>query len=160
MDFSSFFDYPVDDNDGAEEQGGYIFLPQWGSEEWEKLLKQTQTLLYKAGETIFETGSAERALYIVAYGTLEVLVTLRGQERRIATILGGSVMGEQAFLDGKPRSATIRASTDCQILQLSIDAFEVFAAREPILARHMLYDLGRILSLRLRDTVNQLSQFQ
>ena len=36
------------------------------------------------------------------------------------------------------------------LLRLSFDAFEVLAAKEPALARHMLLDLGRILADRIR----------
>jgi len=83
-----------------------------------------------------------------------VLIPYRGNQslRRLTTVDAGSVIGEQAFLDGRPRSATIRAVTDCELLRLSFEAFEVLAAREPDLARSILFDLGRILSIRLRRT--------
>lgn len=153
MNFSSFFNYPVDDSD--EDPSDYVFLPEWGNDEWGKLLKHTQTLLYKAGKIVIHEGAITQTLFIVSFGTLEVIVTHGRQSKRIATIQTGSVMGEQSFLDGKPRSADIRAATDCQILQLSRDNFDIFAAREPALARAFLFDLGRIISLRLRHTQDQ-----
>ena len=155
MDFGSFFDYPTQDT--TDDAGDYILLQEWGNAEWSRLLNHTQTQLYDPGDIVIHTGDAERALYIVAFGTLEVLVNQRGRTTRIATVHTGSVIGEQSFLDGRPRSANIRAATACQILQLTVDSFEVFAAREPALARMFLFDLGRILSLRLRQTVSQFS---
>jgi CRP-like cAMP-binding protein len=62
----------------------------------------------------------------------------------------GSVFGEQSFFDGCP--ATVRALSDGELRSLTPEAFEVLAAREPDLARMILLDLGRILSLRLRST--------
>jgi CRP-like cAMP-binding protein len=98
-------------------------------------------------------GDAQPALYIVASGSLEVLGTdRRGRERRVAVIDQGSVFGEQSFFDRLPRSATVRALTDGELRSLTPEAFEVLAAREPDLARMVLLDLGRILSLRLRAT--------
>ncbi|MCA1671302.1 MAG: cyclic nucleotide-binding domain-containing protein [Actinobacteria bacterium] len=64
----------------------------------------------------------------------------------------GSVFGELSFFDGRPRSALVRAVTDGQLLRLSFDAFEVLSAKEPVLARSVLLDLGRILAARLRST--------
>jgi CRP/FNR family transcriptional regulator, cyclic AMP receptor protein len=156
MDFSTFFNYPVQDSD--DDLSSYTFLPDWGNEEWGRLLKHTQTQLYEPGKILSKAGDTERSLYILAFGTLEVLMESQGQSRRIATIQAGSVVGEQSFLDGKARSATIRAASECQILQLSHQAFTIFAAKEPILARDFLFDLGRILSLRLRSTLEALAQ--
>lgn len=156
MDFSSFFNYPIQDSE--EQASDYIFLADWGNEEWAKLLKHTQTQLYDAGQMVIKTGAKEQSMFIVSFGMLEVLMKQGGQMRRIALIQAGSVVGEQSFLDGRPRSADIRAATDCQILQLSRDSFEIFAAREPTLARAFLFDLGRILSLRLRSTLDHLTQ--
>jgi len=56
-----------------------------------------------------------------------------------------------AFLDGRPRAATIRALTDGDLLRLSFESFEILSARHPELGRAILLDLGRILAARLRQ---------
>ncbi len=56
-----------------------------------------------------------------------------------------------AFLDGRPRAATIRALTDGELLRLSFESYEVLAARYAELGRAILLDLGRILAARLRQ---------
>jgi CRP/FNR family transcriptional regulator, cyclic AMP receptor protein len=89
-------------------------------------------------------GDDDRALYLVLSGRLEALVG------GSPSIDPGSVFGELAFLDGLPRSATVRAVEDGEALRLSFDAFEVLAARHPELGRAILLDLGRIAALRLR----------
>jgi CRP/FNR family cyclic AMP-dependent transcriptional regulator len=152
MDFSPFFDYP--ETDDSQPRDDFVFLPAWREQDWDKLLEYTQTRAYEAGDLVIRAGDVERTLYIVAFGTFEVLLP-KGESRRpvrFATVETGSVVGEQGFLDGYPRSATIRAATAGQMFQLSLEAFEGFAAREPKLARDILFDLGRILSLRLRQT--------
>jgi len=40
---------------------------------------------------------------------------------------------------------------------LSLDSFEILAAHHPDLARSMLMDLGRILSLRLRQAMTMVA---
>lgn len=152
MDLSAFFDYPSSAaNGGADE---LVLLPAWGDDDWAKLLAHTETRQFLAGEDAIGRGEVDRGLYLVAAGTVEVLVPRRGGQRpqRLAVIEAGSIVGEQAFLDGKPRSATVRAVSSARLLRLSVEAFEVFAAREPKLALDLVFDLGRILSLRLRQT--------
>lgn len=150
MQFSSFFEYPEQAASQLEE---LVFLPDWSDDDWDKLLAYTETRRFTASEVLISIGEPDRSLFLVAEGSLEVLIPgARGRMRRIATIDAGSVVGEQAFLDANPRSATVVATTDGELLRLSIEAFEVFAAQEPELARAILFDLGRILSVRLRQT--------
>lgn len=151
MDFQSFFDYPGET--AAEAARQLVFLADLSPEGWGKLLARTGAQRFRAGEVLVRAGEAQPALYIVASGSLEVLGTdRRGRERRVAVIDQGSVFGEQSFFDRLPRSATVRALTAGELRSLTPEAFEVLAAREPDLARRVLLDLGRILSLRLRAT--------
>jgi CRP/FNR family transcriptional regulator, cyclic AMP receptor protein len=53
------------------------------------------------------------------------------------------VLGEVAFLDGGPRSATLFAITDGELLRLRLESFEVLSARDPELGRAILFDLAR-----------------
>ena len=82
---------------------------------------------------------------------LEVLIPrgASGKLRSTQVREAGAVIGEQAFLDGKPRSATLRAITDGEMLSVSLEAFQILAAHEPELA--MLLDLARTLSVKLRQ---------
>jgi CRP-like cAMP-binding protein len=151
VDFQSFFDYPGET--GADDARQLVFLPNLSPEGWGKLLARTGAQRFRAGDVVVRAGETHPALYIVATGSLEVVGDARrGRERRVAVIEQGSVFGEQSFFDGLPRSATVRALTDGELRSLTRDAFEVLAAREPDLARMILLDLGRILSLRLRAT--------
>ncbi len=152
MDFTSLFDYP--NRAAGQSQEEIVFLPNQNDEKWVKLLTYTETRRFRAGEVVIRLGETDRALYLITQGSLEVLIPHGGRQnlRRFTQVETGSVIGEQAFLDGKPRSATVRALTDCELLRLSFESFEALAAREPELARTILFDLGRLLSLRLRRT--------
>jgi CRP-like cAMP-binding protein len=150
VDTSSFFTYP--DSTTRTLQEDLTFLAEWSNDAWAKLLAHTETRRFRAGSDAISAGETDRALYIVVSGVLEVVVpTQPGRPPRVlATIEPGSVMGEVAFLDGGPRSATVRAGSDGEMIRLSYDAFKVFAAREPELAQSLLLDLSRIVSARLR----------
>ena len=70
--------------------------------------------------------------------------------RRIASVGAGSVIGELSFFDGGGRSALVRAVTPAVLAELSPAEFDALAVASPVLARRLLFDLGRILAQRLR----------
>ena len=84
----------------------------------------------------------------VTEGTLGVQLP-RG-ESPFKSIEAPAVVGELAFFDGRPRSATLEALSDVECARLDPAGFERLSAAEPDLARAMLLDLARILALRLR----------
>ncbi len=151
MSFQSFFDYPTQSgNDTVED---LVFLPHWDEARWSKLLSYTANLRFRLGDSLIKLGDTDSAIYIITEGQVEILVPYKGEQqlRRTQIRESGSVIGEQAFIDGKPRSATARAISDGSMVRLNRNAFEVFAAREPDLARDVLFDLARLLSVKLRQ---------
>ena len=158
MDFTSLFDYP---GAGAarkpEAEEALVFLAHATPDDWAKLIDHTEARRFAPGDLVVREGSAAQELYIVTRGSLEVLVEgeKAGELRKIAAIEPGSVFGEQSFFDGRPRSASVRAVSAGEIRSLTLAAFEVLAAKEPALARMVLFDLARILSLRLRQTTGR-----
>ena len=70
----------------------------------------------------------------------------------LAKIQRGSVIGEQSFFDAQPRSANVWAVTDGELLRLPHAAYEAFAGEHPGLARDFVFAVGRVLSMRLRNT--------
>lgn len=131
-----------------------LMLPQWHEAEWRRLLSQTTQRPFRASEVLIQRGATDRALYLVTAGSLEVGVTqVDGMSMTtLARISAGSVLGEQSFFDGQPRSANVWAVTDGTLLLLPFDTFTEFGKTEPALARDFLFALARVLSIRLRNT--------
>ena len=136
----SYFDYPTE-GDGRDE---VVFLAGRSREDWARLARHADRVRFREGEELVRAGEVDRSLYVVLTGRLEPGVA------SAAAIEAGSVFGELSFLDGLPRSASVRATADGEALRLSFDAFETLAARHPELGRAILLDLGRIATLRLR----------
>lgn len=141
---------------GAPEE--VMLLPKWDAGKWHALFAHASSHAYKAGDLVIHRGHKDRQLYFLVSGALEI--TLSSGDNMdwglVAKIKPGSVIGEQSFFDSKPRSADVRAVEDSELLSLSVDAFQSFAEREPVLARDVLFALGRILSTRLRNTTARL----
>lgn len=73
-----------------------------------------------------------------------------GGATRPVSFSAGTVLGELAFLDRAPRSATVVADADLLCYVLTEAAFEELKARHPAIAIHFVTDLAREVSSRLR----------
>lgn len=138
-----------------EDKDEQAFLADWTHQEWTQLFDYCQTLRYGPGDVLVNCGDATRALYMVAAGQFEVVMPAQDGRpaRQVHIVETGSIIGELSFLDGQPRSTDVLALTESEVMRLSLNAFEIFAEREPERARAILWELGRLASLRLRDTM-------
>ena len=84
-----------------------------------------------AGETVMRAGDAADCLYLVAAGRLRVLATVDGEERVLAEIGRGDVVGEMALIVDRPRTADVVALRDTHLLRLSSAAFVELTAAYP-----------------------------
>jgi NTE family protein len=100
------------------------------------------------GWTLFKQGDEANALYIVTYGRLAAYMRNEaGEERMVAQIHAGEVIGEVALVSGEPRTATLKALRDSELLRLTRDAFEELVDTHPkvmpFIARQLVKRLRR-----------------
>ena len=104
----------------------------------EELLTHVRERHLGAAETLFHAGDPGDALYIVARGRVEVLHGAapgeQAAEMPIAELGEGAAFGEMALLSGAPRTATIRAVADTELLQIDKDDFDRLIATDRELA--------------------------
>ena len=131
-----------------EDSADLLFLPEATASDWAAIFSHAEVRQIGAGLALVQAGEQDRALYLLTEGT--VGVRLPRDEGAFKTIDAPSVLGELAFFDGRPRSATLDAVTDVEVVRLDTDAFDRLLEHEPALAHAMLRDLARILALRLR----------
>ncbi|HEX9043632.1 MAG TPA: Crp/Fnr family transcriptional regulator [Candidatus Limnocylindrales bacterium] len=95
---------------------------------------------FRRNETIFHQGDPADSLFIVASGSVKiVLPSPEGEEGAIiATLHRGDFFGELALLDDHSRSATAVAVEAAEVLTLRRDAFMTLVDTEPAL-RHALF---------------------
>jgi len=129
-----------------EDAAESVFLADCDADDWNRIVAHCEWRRFGAGDEVAREGDVDRALLILVAGTLE----LRVHDRAVNVIEGPSLVGEVTFFDERPRSGTLRAQTDGELLRLPFPAFEALAAEAPVLARTILLDTGRIVALRLR----------
>jgi CRP/FNR family transcriptional regulator, cyclic AMP receptor protein len=133
---------------GAEDSEDLRFMPEATASDWATVFSYAERLEVAAGLAVVQAGEEDQALYLITEGTLGV--RLPRDEAAFKSIEAPAVVGELAFFDGEPRSATLEAVTDIEGARLDAGAFERLWEAEPQLATAMLLDLGRILAGRLR----------
>mmetsp|Transcript_29730 Transcript_29730/g.68846 ORF Transcript_29730/g.68846 Transcript_29730/m.68846 type:complete len:1202 (-) Transcript_29730:232-3837(-) len=74
--------------------------------------------LFPNGQEIFHQGARSLMFFIVYSGSVIVQTNDPGFEAKIVTLGRGEVFGELALLNDTPRSATIVAGPDCQVMTL------------------------------------------
>jgi len=93
-------------------------------------------------EVIFRTGDAGNYMALIVRSAVEI----RRGGRTIATVESGSVFGEMALIDRKPRSADAVARTAGRIATVTLSHFRKLVHEDPDFALSLM----KILTHRLR----------
>jgi CRP/FNR family cyclic AMP-dependent transcriptional regulator len=113
------------------------------------LLANAKPVKLSADEVLFLAGDPGDGCYRLEEGLLKVSMDSPSGAERILAILGpGAIVGDMAMIDGRPRSASVSALRDCKLSFVRRAAFEVVAAKNPEIYKHLL----SLLAARLRDT--------
>lgn len=111
------------------------------------------------GDTLFREGDPGDALMIVLEGQLVARVrTQAGTDEEVAHLGPGESVGEMAFIDAEPRSATVSTAGGATVLTFTRAALASLKKTAPRVAaaiqRNVLFDVAR----RLRDAGEKLSE--
>lgn len=111
---------------------------------------------FKKGEVLIREGDKGDCAYVIETGNVEILVQKEGQLLQIGTRGAGSIIGEMAMIDDKPRTATIRALDECQVMQISREDFtRRVDSADPVLKMVM-----RVIMTRYRDMMTRTEGFK
>ena len=113
------------------------------------LLQGAVRLTLSDGEMIAEQGSEGTCMFIMISGSAVVTREVGGDEELLATLAPGATLGELGLLDGRPRSARVRAKGETVILRL--DRTDVDQCPLGI-SRKLYRNLALSLARRLRET--------
>lgn len=111
------------------------------------LSRATRKQLLSRRDELFHKGDGGTEIYVVAQGKLKALTTSIGGDDVVFSIVGpGEVIGEVALLGGTPRTASVSAIEDCELLVIDRRDFMSFLKNHPDVAVKLLY----VLATRLK----------
>ena len=120
---------PAADTERARSFDGVEILAGLTDEQRARLAHASRRLLFSAGEPIVEEGDAGASMFVLVRG--EASVRLAATEGEVARLREGAVFGEMSLLTGDPRSATVVAESDCELLEIGADAFRGVVLTDP-----------------------------
>ncbi len=93
-------------------------------------------------EVLFREGDAGDGMYAVVSGEIDIII----HGKLIETVTAGGIVGEMALIDHKPRSATVQARSDSQLVKIDEKRFQFLVQETPFFALQVM----RILVERIR----------
>ena len=124
----------------------------WMLVKWKKKNISESTIIIKE-ETIGDE------MYIIESGRVEVYLTRGDVVLLLSELQEASFFGEMALLTDKPRSATVKAQTDCRLLILRKQDFMDIVSENAKVAAKFLLAMGEDLCNRILATNTNLENY-
>ena len=111
------------------------------------LRRRMSIVAFAPGDTIVRQGQATRRLFLIASGTVRVLLGNGDQAQQVARLERGAWIGETALLTGSASSTTVVAETATRALTITHEDFLEAAKSDPAVFRELAVELaGRLRS--------------
>lgn len=107
---------------------------------------------FKAGDIIMRQGDVGEIAYIIESGKVDILIRQNdGKDLHVGTRGEGAMIGEMSLIDNAPRTATITALENCELLPITQDDF----SRRLNMADPVLRMTTQVILTRYRDTLTR-----
>jgi glycine/D-amino acid oxidase-like deaminating enzyme/CRP-like cAMP-binding protein len=143
---------------GSDLLSGLPTFANFDKAEIESILSMMRGWRCTEGARLFAEGDPGGSCFIVAKGTINVTLEVRGEKELLAQLLPGSIFGQVSLITGEPRNATCAASSDSLVLELERQPCEQLLNGRSRLALKFLAALNQGLILALRGADRRLMQ--
>jgi predicted nuclease with RNAse H fold len=110
--------------------------------------------IFKAGDIVLEEGSKGTSAYVILSGTAKIIKKVGTRELLVTTLDRGQVFGEMGLIEDRPRSATVKASTDLKVRIIDRKQFNELLTVNP----STLIPIMKSLFERLRQVSDLLAE--
>ena len=119
----------------------------------EVLIANSHRRRYTNKSTIIFAGDTSETLYYLVKGSVTVAIEDdEGKEIIVAYLNDGDFFGEMGLFDQEdPRSAWIRAKSDCEVAEISYSKFRELVQEYP----ELLFSVSQQMATRLRNTTRK-----
>jgi CRP-like cAMP-binding protein len=95
------------------------FFRGFSADELRKVRDMAEEVEAEAGAILMEQGDVGQEMFVITSGQASVIVN----GHRVASVGPGTALGEMALLELRPRSATVEAVTDLELLSFDNKRF-------------------------------------
>ena len=110
------------------------FFEGFGVQDLQRVVELSDEVALSAGAVVVDQGDPGTDCYVIVDGTASVYV--RGDH--VASSGPGSMVGEMALVDHRPRSATVVADTDLDMLRFDSNAFRKLLEEMPMASERIM----------------------
>lgn len=110
--------------------------------------------IYKDGQDLFRQGDSGDAAFVIVNGTADIIRHTDVDEVVIASLGNNEIIGEISILCEVPRTATVRASGELEVLKIKKEHFLGLMVQVPALG----VEIMRELASRLQKTTGELGE--
>jgi CRP-like cAMP-binding protein len=121
-----------------ESLGKVALFSGCSKKELEKVARATDEITMTAGTMIMDQGQMGREAFVIVDGE----VTVKRNNRKVATLDAGNVVGEMSLLDKGPRTATVVCETDCTLLVIDQRRFRGVVDDIPAISHKLMSSLA------------------
>jgi CRP-like cAMP-binding protein len=97
----------------------------------ESLYSTGRLLQYQAGEVIIREGDVGSEMFVVMTGTVRVVTGTKQAPVELAQLKRGAFFGEVSLLTGRPRTATVLAIDDVELVAFGKQDMEPILRKDP-----------------------------
>ena len=120
----------------------------------DNLVQQSRVSHFGRGERVIREGAEGESMFVLLRGSAEVSISKNGTSIPVATLKAPDCFGEMSLLTGERRTATVRAETDCQVMEIGKPVMaELLRASPDCLER-----LSELLAQRKMETEGLLKE--
>jgi CRP-like cAMP-binding protein len=114
------------------------------------ILKVCKPVETRAGGLLVRAGDRSSDLFIITGGEYMVFDDSKGEDFVLAILSRGDIFGEMSFLDGEPRSASVKAVTSSKALRMDRESLLKLRQEAPEAAWELVMGLASVVTTRLR----------
>jgi small-conductance mechanosensitive channel len=111
-----------------------IFAPLC-EDELHQLAEASNLRVFAPGEPIVRRGQEGRSMYVITRGAVRVQIPVNGSVRTINQLKANDFFGEMSLLTGEPRTATVVAEEETEVLQIKKGALKPLFEQNPDLMK-------------------------
>jgi len=101
--------------------------------ELDALASATRVVEFDEGSPLIGEGDPSDAMYVLGRGSVSVSIKNKGEDRLVATLGAGEIVGEMSLLTGAPRAATVVANEPVVGIEIDRSALRPLFKAEPTL---------------------------
>jgi branched-chain amino acid transport system substrate-binding protein len=106
-----------------------------GEDEIERLAKASSTRVFAPGEAIVRKGQEGNSMFVIVRGGVKVQIPENDYQKTINRLRANDFFGEMSLLTGQPRTATVIAEEETEVIQIKKTALRPLFEANPDLMK-------------------------